>query len=179
MEGRVHAFARAAAAWVRYAYFLRFSFMLWFFALLLCCMNMKDATLTSGILVAEFWEQYFCSGFFLASAGLAALCMARIALINGPERWDTECPDALKHLFVNDAGKFEFHALALSQGPNLFVFAYLLHFGVCQGVPGEAIFGGLLGGALLAFFVWWLANAWYYLTFKPSVAGGSLTSFVL
>ena len=74
--------------WVRYAYFLRFSLILWLFAPMLCAANMYSQTLTSGIVAPETWEQYICVGFFLLSASFASLILARIVLINGPERWD-------------------------------------------------------------------------------------------
>jgi hypothetical protein len=80
---------------VRYLYFLRFSLILWLFAVVLIGMNMLNETLTSGILVPEFPQEYLCVGFFLVSAGFAALICARVTLINGPERW-TDCPEEVK-----------------------------------------------------------------------------------
>lgn len=171
-------FLREVGKWTRFAYFLRFAWLIWLFAPILCFLNIADKTLTSGILVAEFWQQYLCIGFFLVSAGFTALVLARIVLINGPERWDLQAPDApsdcrpaiLRRVFVNDEGKFEAVAVGVSQVPNLFVFAYLLHFGVCQDIDAGSILGGLLAGALLAGIFWWNANAWYYLTFKEPPA---------
>ena len=44
-------FLDKAMRWVRYAYFLRFSLGLWFFAPILCWLNSSSArTLTSGIM---------------------------------------------------------------------------------------------------------------------------------
>ena len=169
-------FLREFGKWVRFAYFLRFAWGLWFFAPLLCLINIASKTLTSGILVAEYWEQYLCISFFLVSAGLAALVLARVALINGPDRWDLTAagqeprPHLLKALLVNDDGRHEFLAVSLAQAPNLFVFFYLTYFGVCQGVGFWTIVPGILLGASLAFIFWWNANAWYYLTFKAQHA---------
>ena len=89
MPTRLMAFLHKAMRWVRYAYFLRFSLGLWFFALILCWLNTSSArTLTSGIMTPETIQQYACVGFFLVSAGFVALITARVVLINGPERWD-------------------------------------------------------------------------------------------
>src|SRR5215469_15334281 len=128
--------------WTRFAYFLRFALLAWLFAPALCLLNILDKTLTSGILVSEYWEQYLCVGFFLVSAGFTALVLARLVILNGPERWQLQplpappdCrPKFLRDVFANDEGKLEFAALGIAQAPNLFVFAYLLHFGVCQDV---------------------------------------------
>jgi hypothetical protein len=172
--------------WVRFAYFLRFAWMLWLFAPLLCLINIGDKTLTSGILISENWQQYLCVAFFIVSSGFAALVLARIALINGPERWDltavppNDCrPSVLKNLFVNDEGKLETLAAFVSQIPSILVFTYLLHFGVCQGVDAGTIMIGLGLGTLMAFICWWNANAWYYLTFKARALTPAPVKFIL
>ena len=179
-------FLKAIGRWARYAYFLRFGLLLWLFAPAFCLLNMKDQTLTSGILVSEFWQQYLCNGFFLVSASLAALILARIVLINGPARWgdsyndeNDNRPPLLKKLLVNDDSKFELAAVVLSQVPNLFVFGYLIRFGTVEGVETSKILLGLSVGSLLAFFFWWLANCWYYLTFKAPEFKPPLTDFIL
>ena len=168
----VKAFLAALGKWASFAYLLRFALLLWLFAPVLCLLNMFSATLTSGILVSEVWEQYLCISFFLVSAACSALVLARIALIYGPERLDLpiapdDCrPPALKKLFVNDEGKREFLALLISQIPNLLVFGYLIYFGESQGVALRQIVLGLLLGVVLACIFWWNANAWYYLTYR-------------
>ena len=161
--------------WVRYAYFLRFSLGLWFFALVLCWLNTSPArTLTSGIMTPETIQQYACVGFFLVSAGFVALITARVVLINGPERWD-KCydeyddgrPVSLKLLLVNDQGELEWAALLISQLPNSIVYFYLTWNAISSGVPIGDVFWGLLFGSALAVVLWWVANAWYYLTYEP------------
>jgi len=82
----IFAFLHWASLWVRYLYFLRFSLMLWLFAPGLCALNSVSSTLTSGIVTPETWQQYFCVGFFQVSAAFAALVIARVVIINGPER---------------------------------------------------------------------------------------------
>lgn len=165
-------FLAALGKWASFAYLLRFAILLWLFAPVLCLLNMVSATLTSGILVSEVWEQYLCVSFFLVSAACSALVLARIALIYGPERLDLltvpdDCrPLALRNLLVNDEGKREFLALLVSQLPNMFVFAYLIYFGTNQGVAFTQIALGLAIGVVLACIFWWNANAWYYLTYK-------------
>jgi hypothetical protein len=169
------AFLHKAMRWVRYVYFLRFSLGLWFFALVLCWLNTSPArTLTSGIMTPETIQQYACVGFFLVSAGFVALITARVVLINGPERWDKGYdefddgrPPALRTLLVNDKGQLEWAALLISQLPNGFVCLYLTWNAVSSGVPIDDVFFGLLIGASLAVVLWWVANAWYYLTYEP------------
>jgi len=158
--------------WFRYAYFLRFSLMLWLFAPMLCAANMYDQTLTSGIIAPETWEQYLCVGFFLVSASFASLILARIVLINGPERWDKGYnaendarPEWLARFFDSDAGDHELASLLTWQIPNLAVFLYLTINGCRQGVSAGGIIAGLAAGTIVAFFFWWIANAFYYLTF--------------
>jgi hypothetical protein len=165
-------FLTALGKWASFAYLLRFALLLWLFAPALCLLNMFSATLTSGILVCEAWEQYLCVSFFLVAAACSALVLARIALIYGPERVDLltvpdDCrPTALKNILVNDDGRREFLALFISQLPNLFVFGYLIYFGVSQEVALSQIALGLSVGVVLACIFWWNANAWYYLTYK-------------
>ena len=168
-------FLDKAMRWVRYAYFLRFSLGLWFFASVLCWLNTSSArTLISGIMTPETIQQYACVGFFLVSAGFIALITARVVLINGPERWD-KCYDefddgrplSLKILLVNDKGQLEWAALLISQLPNGFVYLYLTWNAISSGVPIGDVFFGLLVGSALAFVLWWVANAWYYLTYEP------------
>ncbi|HET6218655.1 MAG TPA: hypothetical protein VFE27_16655 [Acidobacteriaceae bacterium] len=54
MPTRLMAFLHQAMRWVRYAYFMRFSLGLWFFAPILCWLNTSSArTLTSGIMTPE------------------------------------------------------------------------------------------------------------------------------
>jgi hypothetical protein len=175
MPAGLMAFLHKAMRWVRYAYFLRFSLGLWFFALVLCWLNTSAARmLTSGIMTPETIQQYACVGFFLVSAGFVALITARVVLINGPERWD-KCydefddgrPRSLKILLVNDQGQLEWAALLMSQLPNAFVYSYLTLNAISSGVPiGEVIFGLILG-CVVAVVLWWVANAWYYLAYEP------------
>ncbi len=179
-------FLKELGKWASFCYFLRFAWMLWLFAPVICLLNFQDKTLTSGILVSEKWEQYLCVAFFLVSAGFTALVLARIAVINGPERWalltgepDDSRPALLKNCFVNDEGKQEFVAVGIAQAPNLLVFAYLLYFGALQGVDPQTILVGLAVGTLLAGIFWWNANAWYYLTFKAPEVDNPPKSFIL
>jgi len=165
-------FLHAASRWVRYGYFLRFSLVLWLFAPFLCVENMIDQTLTSGILVPDTMQQYLCVGFFLVSAGFAALILARVVLINGPERWDKGYnaendarPPRLAEFLASPSGNHELASLLVAQIPNGLVFLYLLINGKFQHVNVVTTLPGLLAGAALAGFFWWLANALYYLTY--------------
>lgn len=179
-------FLHAASRWVRYAYFLRFSLMLWLFAPALCIGNMIDQTLTSGILVPDTMQQYLCVGFFLVSAGFASLILARVVLINGPERWDQGYnaendarPPCLAAFLASTDGSRELASLLVAQIPNALVFIYLIVNGKLQGVGIASTAGGLLSGALLAGFFWWLANAIYYLTYISAPLPAPLPTYVL
>ncbi len=166
-------FLNKAKRWVRYGYFLRFSLALWLFAPLMCVLDRTGAkTLTSGVLTPETFPQYLCVAFFLVSAGFVALICARVVLINGPERWD-KCYDAsddgrppgLKALLAIDEGRNEWWALLLSQLPTVAVYLYLIVNGAGQEVHAADIWLGLIFGSTLALVVWWMVNAWYYLTY--------------
>ncbi len=166
-------FLNKAKRWVRYIYFLRFSLALWLFAPLMCALDRTSAkTLTSGVMTPETFPQYLCVAFFLISAGFVALICARVVLINGPERWD-KCydggddgrPPGLKALLAIDQDKNEWWALLLSQLPNVGVYLYLVVNGTGQEVHAIDIWLGLISGSTLALVVWWMVNAWYYLTY--------------
>ena len=186
MLGWLDGFARGAARWMRYAYFLRFSLMLWLFAPGLCILNSLSSTLTSGILTPEKWQQYFCVAFFAVSASFAALAIARVVIINGPERWDRGYnaendarPRLLTTLLDNDSGRYEFVTFFGSQVPTLCVFLYMTVNGVGQNVNPWQILPGISLGALLSVCFWWLANAWYYLRYSAPPLTPAPTRFLL
>jgi hypothetical protein len=181
---RIQRVLKFLAPWVRYAYFLRFSLILWLFAPLMCILNKKDATLTSGILVPEFMAQYLCVGFFLVSAAFASLILARVVLINGPERWDAGYnedddarPERLANFLDNDDGKYEVTSLLFAQIPNGLVFLYLIWNSYNQKVDLVDSIGGLAAGLLLAIFFWGLANGFYYLTFVAAPLDAPLPTY--
>jgi hypothetical protein len=172
-------FFQGLKRWVRYAYFLRFSLVLWFFAPVLCLLDaFYTKSLTSGILTPEALSQYACVGFFLVSAAFVALITARVVLINGPERWD-ECfdklavpalrndgrPPFLTRLLVNPEAKLEWGALLISQIPCACADLYLVINAGVAGVPFTTVILGLHLGGALAWIMWGIANAWYYLTY--------------
>ena len=168
-------FLDAAKRWVRYGYFLRFALALWLFAPLMCALDTTSfKTITSGVMTPETLQQYICVAFFLVSAGFVALICARVVLINGPARFD-KCyderndgrPSGLTALLANDEGKNEWWALLVSQLPNAGVYIYLFVNGHGQMVRLANICWGLFFGSALALVVWYVINAWYYLTYDP------------
>jgi hypothetical protein len=177
------AFLKESARWMRYLYFMRFSILLWLFPLLLVVLNQTGAqSLTSGLMVPEYWQGYLCVAFFLVSTGFVALIAARVPAINGPERWGEVAdnrPELLKILFVNDNGKWEWVAPLVSQALNLYVFSYLYFNATRQFVAPAEVFVGLSSGAVLAVVLWYLANAWYYLTFEVPPEHAHLEHIVL
>lgn len=178
MIEKIAAFLKAAFRWVRYFYFLRFSLALLAFAPVMIVLNGTGAcTLVRGILVPEHWEQYLCVAFFLVSAGFAALVLARVVLANGPERFNEGAPNTLKLLLVNDDAHWlvETVAVVLFQIPNLYVFFEIFGNSQSEGVPANQIWPGLVLGTLLAGFIWWSANAWFYLTYDvPGEPSGKI-----
>jgi len=175
-------FLDAAKRWVRYSYFLRFAIALWLFAPLLCILDTTGfKTLTSGVMTPETLPQYICVAFFLVSAGFVALTCARVVLINGPARFD-KCydehsdgrPSGLTTLLANSDAKYEWWALLVSQLPNAGVYIYLSVNGQGQMVRLADIIWGLFSGTALAFVVWYVVNAWYYLTYDPPDPGGTV-----
>lgn len=165
-------FLTGLMGFIRWVYFLRFSLALWLFPLVLVGINMLNKTLTSGILVPEFPQGYLCVAFFLVSSGFAALIAARVVLINGPERWN-ECQEApekrqptpLDWLLVNDKSNWEWLAVVAALVPALLTGWYLVHFGSSQDVARVDIIAGLFFGMVVAGFVWYVANVWYYFTY--------------
>ena len=165
-------FLTGLMGFIRWVYFLRFSLALWLFPLVLVGINMLNKTLTSGILVPEFPQGYLCVAFFLVSSGFAALIAARVVLIKGPERWN-ECkevpekrqPTPLDWLLVNDKSDWEWLAVVAALVPALLTGRYLIHFGSSQDVARVDIIAGLLFGMVVAGFVWYVANVWYYFTY--------------
>jgi hypothetical protein len=173
----------AAKRWVRYAYFMRFALALWLFAPTMCLLDGKTSvkTLTSGVMTPETLQQYICVAFFLVSAGFVALICARVVLINGPSRFD-KCydehndgrPATLVALLIDNDGKHEWWALLLSQLPNAGVYIYLFVNGRGQWVQLSNICWGLVFGTALALVVWYVVNAWYYLTYDPPDPTGAV-----
>ncbi len=175
-------FLDAAKRWVRYAYFLRFAIALWLFAPLMCLLDQTGfKTITSGIMTPETLQQYICVAFFLVSAGFVALICARVVLINGPARFD-KCydrnddgrPNSLTALLANSQAENEWWALLISQLPNAGVYIYLFVNGHGQMVRLIDIGLGLLYGTALAVVVWYVVNAWYYLTYDPPDPTGTV-----
>src|SRR5271170_3697680 len=182
MSRAILRFLDAAKRWVRYAYFMRFAIALWLFAPLMCLLDQTGfKTITSGIMTPETLQQYICVAFFLVSAGFVALICARVVLINGPARFD-KCydedddgrPSGLIALLANDEGRHEWWALLVSQLPNAGVYIYLLVNGHGQWVRLSDIGLGLFFGTALAFVVWYVVNAWYYLTYDPPDPTGTV-----
>ncbi len=157
-----------ALRWVRYLYFLRSSLLLWIFPLFFVPLNGSGVkTLTSGILVPEYWSGYTCVAFFMVSSGFVALILARIVLINGPERWNEKAPPVFRQFLVNDKGRWwwETVAVLVSQIPNVILFIYMLGNSQSEGVKGTSVWVGFLCGTAIAGFVWWTANAFFYVTY--------------
>jgi hypothetical protein len=88
-------------------------------------------------------------------------------LANGPERFNEGIPGTLKLLLLNDDGHWlvESAAVVLFQIPNLYVFFEMFGNSQGEGVPANQIWPGFVLGTLLAGFIWWSANAWFYLTY--------------
>lgn len=160
---------RPLARWARYAYFMRFSILLWVFPLILVWANTTGArSLTSGIVTPSREPQYLCVAFFLASSSAVALILARIVVINGQERFGNDCPRLLEVLLADEHARYEWIAPLASQLNTAIVFWYFIANGSKEGVDVGQIGWGLAWGVLLAFVFWYNVNAMYYLTYRPA-----------
>ena len=169
IEKFFRAFCKRLAPWVRYAYFLRFSILLWCFPLILVVANRPDLarSLVSGIITPTRWMQYLCAAFFLVAGSFVALILAHIVVINGKERFGDDPPALLTWIFAGDGGRYEWIAPVASQLNNLAVFWYFFSNGREEGVAFYQIAIGLAAGVGLAAAFWYVLTAFYYLTYKP------------
>jgi hypothetical protein len=165
--------------WVRYAYFLRFSLLLWIFPLVLVWANSPTAarSFVSGILTPTLSVQYLCVSFFLLSDSVVSLILARIVVIHGRERFGEEPPQALVWLLAHPDGRYEWVALVLSLLNSARVFWYFRQNGASEMVDIGQMTSGMLWGSLLAFFFWYGLSAFYYLTYQPSTGAKGARGF--
>ena len=165
---------RAAPAWLRYLYFLRFSILLWLFPVVLVAANSPSVarSLVSGIITPVTPLQYVCASFFLISASLVALILAHVVVINGPERFNDDPPPLLVRLLDNPNSRWEWFTLAASQLNNLVVFWYFFSNGTVEQVERRFILWGLGGGILLSALFWYALSAFYYLIYDPGPGAG-------
>lgn len=163
---------KAASRWFRYAYFLRFSILLWILPLGLALANSPKIAraFVSGIMTPVLNVQYLCASFFLIAGSLVSLILARIVVINGQERFGDDPPAALVWLLAHPEGKYEWIALVLSLLNSVTVFVYFLWNGHSEGVDGAQMAWGILWGAILSFLFWYAVSAFYYLTYRPQAA---------
>ena len=152
--------------WPRYAYFLRFSLLLWCLPGILALLNWKMKSLASGLMVPEYVQGYLCVGFFIASTGYAALASARVTVINGPRRFSEPAPKLLESVFTDRQEGSGWLALLLSRFWSVFFLVFLLW--LCPDNKGQSrwmILWGYLLGSAMALLFWYMLNAWYYLTY--------------
>jgi len=165
--------------WLRYAYFLRFSILLWIFPPLLVGLNCVSAprALISGIVTPTRWVQYLCVAFFLIASSLVSLMLARIVIINGKERFHEEPPKKLTWLFANKKAQHEWVALLASLANSVGVFVYFFVNGVSERVQWQQIAVGLAAGCVVSAAFWYAVNAFYYLTYHPPAGEASEPGF--
>ena len=171
-------FLKEFARWVRYLYFMRFGIILWAFAPLLCWANDPQIarSLVSGIVTPSNSVQYLCVSFFLVSASFVALILARIAVINGEQRFGDQPPEGFEWLLANHSRSIEWIAPVASQINNVYVFWYFLSNGCKEGIDSDQVGQGLLAGFLLALLFWYAVNAIYYLTYDPGRHAGKVVA---
>lgn len=162
-------FTQALPRWVRYAYYLRFSIMLWLFPPLLVVANSPSAarSLVSGIITPVSTLQYLSVAFFLISGSFVALIQAHVVVINGRDRFGDDPPALLTWLLANRKEYWEWVAPLLSQLNNVLVFWYFFRNGVTEQVEPRFIMWGLVGGVILAFVFWFGTTAIYYIFYRP------------
>jgi putative exporter of polyketide antibiotics len=132
---------RPLIPWVRYAYFLRFSILLWVFPPLLVGLNCASAprALISGIVTPTRWVQYLCVTFFLIASSFVSLILARIVIVNGKERFDEEPPERLTKLFADPKARHEWIAPIASLANTAGVLVYFFVNGVAEHVEWQQI----------------------------------------
>ena len=179
IEKFFRAFCKGLAPWVRYAYFLRFSILLWCFPLILVAANSPDyvRSLVSGIITPTRWIQYLCASFFLVAGSFVALILAHIVVINGTERFGDDPPRILTWLFAGDGGRLEWIAPVASQFNSVLVFGYFFWNGHEEGVDWHQIAIGVPAGVALAAAFWYAMTAFYYLTYEPPAGGAHTPGF--
>lgn len=160
-------FGREFPRWISYFYFLRFSLFLWIFPGVMIGLRYLIPSIASGLLVPEFLPGYLCVAFFSVSTGFASLVIARLIVINGPERFDADAPGGLNTLLEGAKERWEWIAPAVSQLWSAVLFLYLIGKGPANGLAGSMIFWGCAAGSALAFVFWYAINAWYYLAYQP------------
>jgi len=170
-------FRKNFAAWARYLYFMRFAILLWTFPLLLVGANTTGArSLLSGIVTPSQGAQYLCVAFFLVSSSFVALILARIVVINGAERFGSDCPPLLGRLLAEegDTGlRFQWIAPIAAQLNTFLVFLYFRYNGGNQGIHRGRIDLGFVAGAGCALLFWYIVNLIYYLTYRPAAGLGT------
>ena len=166
----VKPFAIWLLRWIRYAYFLRFSILLWWFPVLLVILNRPALarSLTSGIITPVTPLQYVCATFFLISGSFVSLILAHVVVINGKDRFGDDPPPLLLHLLADKNPRWEWLAPVLWQLNNAFVVWYFLSNGVVELVDGRYIRWGVLGGVVLGAVFWYAISAFYYLVYRQT-----------
>lgn len=162
--------------WIRYLYFLRFSILLWLFPLVLLWANdpTRGRSLVSGIVTPAALLQYLCVTFFLVAGSFVALMLARVVVINGMERFGEKGPEVLCWLLAHDSANYEWVAPLLCQLNTAVAIAYFISNGLSEGVKGSDIAAGVTSGLVLAFLFWYALTAIYYITYRPTGAGGAM-----
>jgi hypothetical protein len=165
----IRPFALWLLRWARYAYYLRFSILLWWFPVLLVFLNSPGAarSLTSGIITPVTPLQYLCVTFFLISGSLVALILAHVVVNNGQDRFGDAPPPLLLRLLADRDSRWEWLAPVLSQFNNAFVVWYFFSNGAVEQVDARYVRWGVLGGTALAAIFWFAISAFYYLMYRP------------
>ena len=156
--------------WIRYAYYLRFAILLWWFPVLLAILNRPSLarSLTGGIITPVTPLQYVCATFFLISGSFVSLILAHVVVINGKDRFGDDPPPLLLHLLADKNPHWEWLAPVLSQLNNAYVVWYFFSNGVVELVDGRYICWGVLGGAALGAVFWYAISAFYYLVYRQT-----------
>jgi hypothetical protein len=160
-------FKASLPRWVRYAYYLRFSILLWLFPIILRILNSPKLarSLMSGIITPVTVMQYVCVAFFLVAGGFVALVQARVVVINGNDRFGDKAPELLTWIFNNPRLEWEWLAPVLSQLSNFYLFFYFYSNGEVEKVKTTLILEGIAFGFGLALLFWYGLSAVYYILY--------------
>lgn len=115
------------ALWLQYAYFLRFALLLWLWLPLLVLLDSTGISpaFTRAILTLESASQVLLATFFILSANLVALIIARVVSINGGQRFAVEPPAGITKFFGRDSAGHTLLTLLLPLALSLLTLGYI------------------------------------------------------
>ena len=179
-------------AWhtIQYLYYLRFAILLWIALPAIAWIDKPESPspLLHAIFTPEYPGQFLGGVFFATGCAMVALLLARIIIINGPDRFPRPGENIPNFLRVTlgegsidpNNAKLRIYSdrravvvLLFAQVPNIYLFYRLISNAKAEGVDLSACYWGdiwmMLGGLALATAFWYLISVLYYWTYPYDV----------